>query len=174
MTIQHKQFPSAKPNKKIALDALALTALSVASFGFFSLAIVNVFSDSSVSRVVFSAYYQTLGNLFPSIDGAYGLNASIFLAMMLVSFAILFRSKSPKLIAFNMLRLSSCVILLFEMGLHLAAPEWRDVFVIAAQVGTPLQWFTNDELLFVAAMTLVTLQTYALLRPHITALGQHL
>ncbi len=50
----------------------------------------------------------------------------------------------------------------FEISLFFAAPQWRDVFVVIAQIGTPFQWFTNDDLLITSWCCLLLCQAILL------------
>jgi len=153
-------------NRKIVLDGVALSVFCFSSFGFLALALVNVFDHSGIAYSVYLVYSHTLGSLIPPLGGAFGLNAGLFLTLILASFAIMRRHTPSSNLLPKVVGLGAGVIFFFELCLHLAAPQWRNVYVVAAQVGTPLQWFTNDELLAVSAMVLVVLQSYALLRPH--------
>jgi len=144
--------------REAGVSGVALTGLAISVFSLLALMSPDVLGDQPMPFALYMAYYYTLRNIVPVIGGAYGVDAGIYMVIMLCSFAILNRKVGATINLLQTVRLAAAMVLVFEVSLFFVAPVWRDVFVIAAQIGTPFQWFTNDDLMFVSVSFLVLTQ----------------
>ena len=140
--------------RETAVGGVALSGFLISAFSLLALMSPDVFVDSPLPFTLYLTYYYTLRSLVPVIGGAYGVDAGIYFALLLISFGILRRKQGTRESLLQTAWLGALVVLVFEVSLYLVAPQWRDVFVIYAQIGTPLQWFTNDDLLVASALSL--------------------
>jgi hypothetical protein len=76
----------------------------------------------------------------------------------LVSFLLLNRGEPLRVIALETTRLASAVVVLFELGLYYFVPYFMDKWVIDAFRNTPLQSFSNIDLLVAGAGLLLVSQ----------------
>jgi hypothetical protein len=144
--------------RQIALDGAFLSVLIVSAFSVLALTAVDVFTGSGVAHSLYLLYYATIDRIIPPIGSAFGLNVGLYLTLALVSFAFLNRKSSLVPDMIQTLKIGTLLVVAFETALYFMDPEWRNVFVVTAQAGTSLQWFTNDDLLICALVVLIALQ----------------
>jgi hypothetical protein len=144
--------------REIVLDGLVLCVLVVSTFSVLALTTVDIFGDSNLAHLVYLAYYSTVNKIVPPIGSAFGVNEGLYMIQGLGCFAYLNRRAGLISDAIETFRIGTLFVVAFEAALHLVDPEWRNMFVVTAQIGTPLQWFTNDDLLACAIAAFVTFQ----------------
>jgi len=140
------------------VDLAAYFGLTASLYGYLSLNFMNLGSVPVVGRLDASfgwIYLHTLNLLFPYEAWDYGLIAGIYLCVLLVCFVFLNRH----LRFINNLRstisLCSGLMMFTGVGVYLSQPWFLNVYVISAQAGTLLSWFTNLDLMVVALVLLV-------------------
>lgn len=145
------------------IDMVFVCLLAFSLFGF----VGNVMLDynwgtNPITNSFALIYSMTLRQLFPFPIGYYGAGAGIYLGLFLLSFLMLNRGTPLRRNLLETVRMASVVVILFELGLYYFVPYFMDVWVIAAFIGTPLQGFTNWDLLAFSIGTLGLTQSILL------------
>ena len=139
-------------------DSAAYVGSVISLFGYLSL---NFMNFGSVP--VFGAFDQTFGWIYlhsfnlllPYESWDYGLIAGVYFATFLVCFMTLNRHQGLLHNVWNTIALTSAIVLLTELGIYLSQPWFLNVYVITAQAGTSLAWFSNLDLMVVASVVLL-------------------
>ena len=139
------------------LAAVLLMAISL--FGFLG----NVMIDYNWGTVpivnsVAILYAMTLMRIIPFPLNYWGLGAVVYFVLFLLSFVLLNRNEDPTKNLLETFRLASIILVLFEFGVFYFVPGWMDKWVIQALHGTPLDSFTNWDVLAVALISTIASQ----------------
>ena len=146
------------PRTSWPFRASMLAVVLVSLYGFFSLAVVW---DAWRQEGVLDLYGATVGRLIPqSLGGAYGFRgiggtpAVLWLGIATAAFVMLNKGRGVKDVAALAVGLVSASALVFESNLLYFQPSWSGSQVLSATIGTPLQAFTNGDLLLVSGVAL--------------------
>jgi len=137
-------------------DAAAIGLMVFSMYGLISVMMIDYNWGSGITNAFALVYIRTLGRAIPAED--LGSKAGLFFALTLLSFLILNKRQPLKENVLETLRLGSVIICLFELGLAFYVPYFMDTWVIQDFYGTPLQFFTNVDLLVAALGSLIVSQ----------------
>lgn len=141
-----------------AIDVAAYTGATLSLYGYLSLNFMNFGSVpvvGSLDATFGLLYLRTLNLLFPYQNWDFGLVAGVYLGAFLACFVVLNRRLRLTENLHAVFALTSAVVLLTEIGICLSQPWFLNVYVISAQAGTSLSWFTNFDLIVAAASCLI-------------------
>ena len=130
--------------------------MTISLFGFLG----NVMIDYNWGTVpivnsIAIFYAMTLMRLIPFPLNYWGLGAVVYFILFLLSFIVLNRNEGPTRNLLETIRLASIILVLFELGVFYFVPGWMDKWVIQALHGTPMDAFTNWDLLGVGLVSTI-------------------
>ncbi|MDG6926663.1 MAG: hypothetical protein JRN09_08930 [Nitrososphaerota archaeon] len=147
-----------------AQTALALACMAVCGFNFLLFVVFNygtnlpdgllpqAFSAGSAMKVLQWTYGERLSPIYGLAiqTGAWfsGTVASVFALRLR-------RGVGAALL--DAASFASFVLMLYALGVYLIIPQWSARAVTGLQAGTPVSWFTNDDLLLCSGVVFVTL-----------------
>lgn len=140
------------------VDYAAYAGATVSLYGYLSLNFMNfgtVPVVGSLDATFGLLYLRTLNLVFPYRNWDFGLIAGVYLGVFLACFMVLNRRLRPVENLHVVLALTSAVVLLTEIGICVSQPWFLNVYVISAQAGTSLSWFTNFDLMVASASCLI-------------------
>ncbi len=141
------------------LDVLGIALMTFSLFGFLGNVMLDYnWGTNFITNSFAVAYSVTLRQIIPFPNGYYGVGAGIYFGLFLFSFLVLNRKEPWKANVLETIRLASAIIALFEIGLYYFVPYFMDKWIIDAFRDTPLQSFTNNDLLAVSVGLLVVSQ----------------
>lgn len=141
-------------NDRVNLAATSVMVVSM--FGFLGNVMIDYnWGTNLVTSSIAVAYWMTLGRLIPFPLNYWGLGAALYFVVFLISFAVLNRKEKFTLNLMETARMASVILVLFEVGVFHFVPNFMDKWVIQALHGTPLESFTNWDLLALALATAV-------------------
>jgi hypothetical protein len=145
-------------------DRAALFLMVFSFYCYLSLVMIGFNWGSGLPNAFAVVYLLGVQKIIPIFINRLGAEAAIFFLLFAASFLILNRRKPRTENLLETLRMGSVIMILFEFGLILT--DWHDmgVWVIQAFVGTPLQAFTNWDLLILAVVVLVLSQSLLMRR----------
>jgi hypothetical protein len=142
------------------VDVAATALIGLSMYGFLSMIMIDYNWGTGLTNAFAAVYTATLGRIIPAED--LGPKAALYFVLLLLSFLMLNRRQLLKENLLETLRLGSAIIVLFEVGVFAYVPYFIYKWVIQDLYGTPLQYFTNLDLLLVAAGLLVASQFFLL------------
>ncbi len=123
-------------------------------YGFLGIVAIDYNWGSGIAERFATVYVLTLGRVIPLWVNYYGAEATFYFGLFLLSFLVLNRRETHAKNILGALRLGSVTVLLFEFGVYLTLPYQMGMWVIQALADTPLAWFSNTDLVIIAAVTL--------------------
>ena len=154
---------------RINLAAILFLAFSL--FGLLGKVLIDYnWGTVPIVNSIAILYAMTLMRVISFPLNYWGLGAVAYFILFLLSFVVLNRNEQPTRNLLGTVRLASIILVLFEFGVFYFVPGWMDKWVIQALHDTPLDSFTNWDLLGVAltstiASHLVLARTKPRLRP---------
>ena len=140
-------------------DVVMLVLLTFSLFGLLGNVMLDYNWGNNLLTDSFAfAYSVTLGRFIPFPIGYYGVGALGYFLLVLASFYALNRRESPRRNSLETLSLAGGILVAFELGLWYFVPYFMDKWIIDAVRNTPLQVFTNWDLLIVGAGIVVVSQ----------------
>ena len=140
------------------VDLAAYFGITASLYGYLSLNFMNFGSVPVIGNLdaAFGWIYLHTFNLFVSYQSwDFGLFAGTFLGVFLTCFMVLNRNLRRLEFLRTTIALTSAIVLLTEVGIYLSQPWFLNVYVVSAQAGTALNWFTNLDLIIVASVCFV-------------------
>jgi len=136
------------------VDLAAYIGITVSLYGYLSLNFMNFGSVSVIGNLDATfgwIYLHTFNMLVPYQSWDFGLFAGTFLGVFLFCFMVLNRNLKPLGFLRVTVGMTSAIVLFTEIGICLSQPWFLNVYVISAQAGTAMNWFTNLDLTIVAS-----------------------
>lgn len=141
------------------VDTFSVILMVFSLFGFLGNVMLDYnWGTNPITNSIAMLYAATLRQIIPLPLGYYGVGAGIYLGLFLLSFLLLNRREPLRVNVLETIRLTSATVILFELGLYYFVPYFMDKWVVEAFRNTPLQSFTNIDLLALAIGVLVSTQ----------------
>lgn len=140
------------------LNASGALLMGFSLFGFLGNVMIDFnWGSNPITDSIAVAYWMTLRWMIPFPLNYWGMGAVVYFMIFLFSFSVINRGKPLGRNLLETGRLASAILVLFEIGVYVFVPGFMDKWVIQAAYRTPLESFTNWDLLVLALAGLIVL-----------------